>query len=425
MAIRTDEVLEVLEADVDQFDVLIHDKTKPADSTTKTSRIKVSALIGPPTSGMPGGGVFSFNGREGSITPEEGDYSANQVTLGSGTGLSAGNVKDAITELNNEKQDELESGVNIKTVNGQSVVGAGDVAIDIGEITTAANTGSGVECYKTKAGTELKFRTFKTSDFELDGDLIKLSDAFKAIVAGKMATTTFKTINGQSVTGTGDIDTLETADTHLGNSDLTVTADRILNVAAFLLQLISNGGAKIQLGQFISELAQISGAGSSKVSATSTSDGTEKEAAIKTVSAFGNSAVRTVSNATESYVEVEGVDVRMPDIAEVIKTKALYFDPATKKISYGNPGEGGGATLPAPIEFEVGDPGMPADTDTVWQDDLFKTYYFNLFRNGVLNHAVGGVDADKHSVNTVDGEITVTSPFATGEKIKLVFIGVI
>ena len=39
----------------------------------------------------------------------------------------------ALDDLNNRKQDELVSGVNVKTINGESILGGGDIAISKGE----------------------------------------------------------------------------------------------------------------------------------------------------------------------------------------------------------------------------------------------------------------------------------------------------
>lgn len=48
-------------------------------------------------------GVMSYNGRVGTVTSENGDYTASQITFIPSGGISATDVKDAINELDTEK----------------------------------------------------------------------------------------------------------------------------------------------------------------------------------------------------------------------------------------------------------------------------------------------------------------------------------
>lgn len=57
------------------------------------------------------------------------------------------------------KQDTLVSGTNIKTVNGNSLLGAGDITLALGEVNTASNVGTGVGLYKEKVGVDLSFKS--------------------------------------------------------------------------------------------------------------------------------------------------------------------------------------------------------------------------------------------------------------------------
>ena len=57
------------------------------------------------------------------------------------------------------KQDTLVSGTNIKTVNGNSLLGSGNVALALGEVNTASNLGIGVGVYKEKVGVDLSFKS--------------------------------------------------------------------------------------------------------------------------------------------------------------------------------------------------------------------------------------------------------------------------
>lgn len=71
--------------------------------------------------------------------PTEGSYSimelaiaASQVSFDSAGNLSSDNVQDALEELDDEKQETLVSGANIKTINSESILGSGNISITAG-----------------------------------------------------------------------------------------------------------------------------------------------------------------------------------------------------------------------------------------------------------------------------------------------------
>jgi len=71
--------------------------------------------------------------------PTEGSYSimelaiaASQVSFDSAGNLSSDNVQDALEELDDEKQETLVSGANIKTINSESILGSGNISIATG-----------------------------------------------------------------------------------------------------------------------------------------------------------------------------------------------------------------------------------------------------------------------------------------------------
>lgn len=90
-------------------------------------------------------GVTSWNGRGGIVTPQAGDYTAAQVSRGASnvdaaiSALEAGKADSAhshaisaVTGLQaalNGKQETLVSGTTIKTVNGVSLLGSGDLTV--------------------------------------------------------------------------------------------------------------------------------------------------------------------------------------------------------------------------------------------------------------------------------------------------------
>ena len=73
---------------------------------------------------------------------------AGQVKYTPSAFVGSENVQNALTELGNNKQETLESGVNIKTINGESILGSGDIEVqgggstDIISATTTNNTGT-------------------------------------------------------------------------------------------------------------------------------------------------------------------------------------------------------------------------------------------------------------------------------------------
>lgn len=68
--------------------------------------------------------VTSFNGRTGDILPQDGDYSAENISFSSGS-LKAGNVKEAIEELANNPKEETQSTFLVKAPVGTIVIWSG------------------------------------------------------------------------------------------------------------------------------------------------------------------------------------------------------------------------------------------------------------------------------------------------------------
>lgn len=92
------------------------------------------ALVGAAVAGS----VVSFNGRTGTVLPQAGDYTKAQVGLGNVDNTSDADKPvsiaqaAAITAAQAGKQDTLVSGTNIKTINGSSILGSGNLTISGG-----------------------------------------------------------------------------------------------------------------------------------------------------------------------------------------------------------------------------------------------------------------------------------------------------
>ena len=111
------------------------------------------------------------------------------------------------------KQDKLTSGETIKTINGESILGSGNLVI------------GGVDAY-TKAEADEKFAT-NTQITELTNNVSTLqNDKQDKLVSG----TNIKTINGQSVIGEGNID-IVTVDSELSTDSENPVQNRVITNA--------------------------------------------------------------------------------------------------------------------------------------------------------------------------------------------------
>lgn len=130
----------------------------------------------------------------------------------------ANNIPEAIRafedlfETVDLKQDLLVSGVNIKTINGQSVVGPGDLVVTVASVPWTSITGTpdtlagyGITDAATAAQGVLADSALQPGDAIPQADVTGLV----ADLAGKQETlvsgTNIKTVNGNSLLGSGDV----------------------------------------------------------------------------------------------------------------------------------------------------------------------------------------------------------------------------
>lgn len=116
-----------------------------------------------------------------------GAATAASVTFTPTGGLSSTNVQTALVELDSEKQVTLVSGTNIKTINGSSILGSGDIAISGGA--------SGASSVTFAPVGNIASTSVQAAIAELD------SEKQNTLVSG----TSIKTINGASILGSGNI----------------------------------------------------------------------------------------------------------------------------------------------------------------------------------------------------------------------------
>lgn len=123
----------------------------------------------------------------GNIDIASGAAIAASVTFTPTGNISTTNVQLALAELDTEKQPTLVSGTNIKTINGTSLLGSGDISVSGG-----ASTANAVSF--TPVG-NISSTSVQAAIAELD------SEKQITLVSG----TNIKTINSSSLLGTGDV----------------------------------------------------------------------------------------------------------------------------------------------------------------------------------------------------------------------------
>lgn len=92
----------------------------------------------------------------------------------------------------------------IVTIKNPNMGGSGS-----GETNTASNLGGGLANYSTKSGVDLRFNSFDATDFDLSSNLISLDATLKSAWNAKqdalVSATNIKTVNGNSLLGSGNL----------------------------------------------------------------------------------------------------------------------------------------------------------------------------------------------------------------------------
>ena len=162
------------------------------------------------------------------------DY-AGSITSATWNGVAIADNRIASASTWNAKQNALVSGTNIKTLEGQSLLGSGNIDLsksDVGlgnvdntadadkPVSTATQTALNAKQNTLVSGTSIK--TINSTSLLGSGDV--------AVQATLVSGTNIKTIEGQSLLGSGNID-LSKADVGLGNVDNTSDANKPISTA--------------------------------------------------------------------------------------------------------------------------------------------------------------------------------------------------
>ena len=116
-----------------------------------------------------------------------------------------GNEIAQLEEVIKTKQAKLVSGSNIKTVNGQSLLGNGNITIEHPKVDLSN--------YYTKK--EIDNRDYATNS-DVDDEIAQLEKVIKTKQAKLVSGNNIKTVNGQSLLGSGDI-TIEAPEVDLSD----------------------------------------------------------------------------------------------------------------------------------------------------------------------------------------------------------------
>ena len=182
---------------------------------------------------------------------------SNTDKLVSLTGLSR--VLNSIKQMFNKKQDTLMSGTNIKTINGKSILGSGNITIETnpGTITGISVNGTSVATSgsadipaastSTYGVARLSSSTTSTSTTEAaTPSAVKAAYDLAGTKQDKLTSgTNIKTINGNAVLGSGNIDVV-------GKIDLIDTNESLddVNVSYATTAYVDNKFANIDLTDY-------------------------------------------------------------------------------------------------------------------------------------------------------------------------------
>lgn len=193
----------------------------------------------PPNGGGSGGGaVDSVNGKTGTVVIGKVDIGLGSVDNTSDADKPISTLAQAALDA---KQDTLVSGTNIKTINGKSVLGSGnmDIGGSLQYLTEVRNT--------TAPNATVPVHGVQATGAEANIDLLLQQKGTGAIVAQVPDGTTA----GGNKRGANavDLQTSRTANTHVASGANSVIAGGGSNTASCQNATVSGGGSNIALGQ--------------------------------------------------------------------------------------------------------------------------------------------------------------------------------
>ena len=166
---------------------------------------------------------------------------------GSGVTMTNGGAGDPGKIIDFNYQDPLVSGTNIKTINSQSILGSGDIVVSGGggTVTSVGGTAPIVSSGGNTPSLSMAKSTRLVDGYLGSGDFVNFDNKQAALVSG----TNIKTVNGNSILGSGNLAITATAAPGGTSAQIQYNNNSVLDGNVGLTLDTTNAGlTKVQIG---------------------------------------------------------------------------------------------------------------------------------------------------------------------------------